>query len=645
MNCLPIVGRELRVAARKRSTFWLRVAAALTAMVIGSGCMVFSLFPGPLPFQMGSVLFKVLTWLCLGAGLSAGLFFTSDCLSEEKREGTLGLLFLTDLRGYDVALGKLLATSLRGFYALLAVLPILSITLCMGGVTGAQYWKSALALVNALFFSLAAGMAVSAVSRDSQKAMMGTLLVLLLLAVGGPVADTTIAGIKQRGFEPLWSLSSPGYVLAAASAWGRSAYWSALVATHFLGWALLGLACALVPHTWQERKKAGAGRSSGWAYAWRYGGARRRVRLRQKLIGRQPVAWLACRERWQSLGLWAIALLTVGGFVTVLIGAVPKESWIVWNWIGGLFMLIIYLWAASQACRFFVEARRSGLLELLLATPLNERQIVAGQWRALLRMFGLPVLLLLGVHVAGSTLSQVGFQRVTRMATTVMSTTVTNQNGAITSRSVIVGSKGIASGNTSTNPSNGITWHTVSVGTNAAAPANVSTNALMASAVFQPLSSTWEILMAVTTAVAAAVSTAANLLALCWFGMWMGLTSRSANMATLKTILFVQIIPGFAIGFAASIVAMLVMSGLLFRGMLSGGAPSFASIALWPLAGAVFSAALAVAKDVGFIVWSRRKLHSSLREEAAHSLGQPRFVVPRPLPAVAATPPVIPAPQ
>ena len=131
----------------------------------------------------------MLTWLCLAAGLSAGLFFTSDCLSEEKREGTLGLLFLTDLRGYDVVLGKLLATSLRGFYALLAVLPILAITLFMGGVTGAQYWKSALALVNALFFSLAAGMAVSAVSRDSQKAMMGTLLVLLLLALGGPVAD------------------------------------------------------------------------------------------------------------------------------------------------------------------------------------------------------------------------------------------------------------------------------------------------------------------------------------------------------------------------------------------------------------------------------------------------------------------------
>ena len=157
MNYLPIADRELRVAVRKRSTFWLRVAAALTGLVIGGGCLVLSKLFGANSVSLGSVLFSTLTWLCLVAGLSAGLFFTADCLSEEKREGTLGLLFLTDLRGYDVALGKLLATSLRCFYALLAVLPILAITLLMGGVTGAQYWKATLALVNALFVSLSAG--------------------------------------------------------------------------------------------------------------------------------------------------------------------------------------------------------------------------------------------------------------------------------------------------------------------------------------------------------------------------------------------------------------------------------------------------------------------------------------------------------
>lgn len=117
---LPIVERELRVAARKRSTFWVRISAAFTAMVIGGGFLILSAVAG-FAFatrSLGSVLFGLLTWLCLAASLSAGLFFTADCLSEEKREGTLGFLFLTDLRGYDVVLGKLLATSLRCVYAL-----------------------------------------------------------------------------------------------------------------------------------------------------------------------------------------------------------------------------------------------------------------------------------------------------------------------------------------------------------------------------------------------------------------------------------------------------------------------------------------------------------------------------------------------
>ena len=109
MNCLPIVDRELRVAAHKRSTFWLRVGAAVTGLVIGGGGLTLCKVYGISTPQMGGMLFNLLTWLCLATGLSAGLFLTSDCLSEEKREGALGLLFLTDLRGYDVVLGKLLA--------------------------------------------------------------------------------------------------------------------------------------------------------------------------------------------------------------------------------------------------------------------------------------------------------------------------------------------------------------------------------------------------------------------------------------------------------------------------------------------------------------------------------------------------------
>src|SRR5262245_16025590 len=182
MTFLPVAERELRVASRKRSTLWVRVVAALVALVVGGGFLVLSTVGFAFgTTSLGKGLFGTLTWLSLGVALSAGLFLTSDCLSQEKREGTMGFLFLTDLSGYDLVLGKLLATSLRGFYAVLAVFPVLAVTLLMGGVTGAQFWNTALALVSALFLSLAAGLFTSAISRDSQRALAGRLVLVVLL--------------------------------------------------------------------------------------------------------------------------------------------------------------------------------------------------------------------------------------------------------------------------------------------------------------------------------------------------------------------------------------------------------------------------------------------------------------------------------
>ena len=163
MTFLPIVERELRVAARKRSTYWLRTVAASIALLIGSACLLLFRVGGFASLGAGSMVFNAVMWLFVCIALGAGLFFTSDSLSEEKREGTLGFLFLTDLRGYDVVAGKLLATTLRGFFPLLAFFPIVAVTLLMGGVTGAEFWKTSVALLNALFFSLAAGLFVSAV--------------------------------------------------------------------------------------------------------------------------------------------------------------------------------------------------------------------------------------------------------------------------------------------------------------------------------------------------------------------------------------------------------------------------------------------------------------------------------------------------
>src|SRR5438046_9586902 len=93
MTFLPIVDRELRVAARKRNTFYLRVVAALIALVIGGGFMVLSLLPfgGMTPFggrgQMGRPVFAVLTWLGLGMALRVGRFLPSGCVGDGELQG------------------------------------------------------------------------------------------------------------------------------------------------------------------------------------------------------------------------------------------------------------------------------------------------------------------------------------------------------------------------------------------------------------------------------------------------------------------------------------------------------------------------------------------------------------------------------
>jgi hypothetical protein len=577
MTFLPIVDRELRLASRKHSTFWLRVTAALVAYVIGSGLLVMHTLGGLNRIALGGALFGILTWLAFGAALATGLFFTSDCLSEEKREGTLGFLFLTDLRGYDVAGGKLLATSLRCCFALLAIFPILATTLLMGGVTGAQFWERGLALLNGLVCSLAAGLFISAISRDSQKAMAGTLFLLLLWLGGGYLADGILSLVKWRAPRTVFCLSSPIYVFWSVTAWGKTYFWRGLLINQVIAWVLFGLASLLVPRTWQERRAATKPYStSSWGYLWRYGGRRRRTRLRRRLIGRNAVLWLACRERWQSLGAWAMVFVIAGAFVALLLSDLPPQLWVVWSSFSWAFIWLIYLWAASQSSRFFIEARRSGLIELLMAAPVRVRDIIDGQWRGLLRLFALPVVLLLLVQLVGSYFAA-------RQSVNLVPATA----------------RGMMPG----------------------------------------------LATALASAGAGVVIVAANLVAISWFGMWMGMTSKTNNLATLKTLVFVEVIPSMAISFASALVIPILIVPMMLKGGLSAntaGAWITSALKSWlPLVTLSLTTSLSLGKDIGFFVWARRRLHKSFREEATRSLSPFRYVAPPLIPAPIPAPPVI----
>src|SRR5256885_3388743 len=115
MTLLPIVERELRVAARKRSTFWLRSVAGVIALVIGIACLSLFTLGGLGSSGPGGMVFGAIMWLFLCAALAAGLFFSFHCPPGEKRGGTLGFFFFSYLRWVDRAPGQQPAAPLRRF--------------------------------------------------------------------------------------------------------------------------------------------------------------------------------------------------------------------------------------------------------------------------------------------------------------------------------------------------------------------------------------------------------------------------------------------------------------------------------------------------------------------------------------------------
>ena len=402
MTLLPIVERELRVAARRRLTHWARFGAALAALAVMFWILALQRGAGlGSPKETGKMLFVVLASMSFFFCLAFGGYATADCLSAERRRGTLGLLFLTDLNGYDVVLGKLAATSVGAVYALLALVPVLALPLLMGGVAKELVWGVAASLLNTLFFALTAGLFVSAVSRDERHAITGTLALIAGITGGLPL----LGALLETWFEGQWRYGAAQALFVCSPAYGffqglnvlgmvgsAMPFWVSMAVTHGLAWLFLGLACVILPRTWREHGE-GCARPGGWRERWRWWNPLRRWRKRPAgVLEDNPVTWLSCRRPGRLFGSWT---------VVVLMGA----GWLIGLWTVGEdwlsppapvpFMLLLHgllkYELAGEAGRRFAEDRQSGALELLLATPLTVPEILQGQRRALWRRFAGPM--------------------------------------------------------------------------------------------------------------------------------------------------------------------------------------------------------------------------------------------------------------
>jgi hypothetical protein len=388
MTFLPIVERELRTRSRQWPTYWARVGVGavgtlLCAQLLGVGEVLGS------PAEAGRYAFQGLVVLGFIVG-SLGCLATADSISRERRDETLGLLFLTRVRGLDILLGKFASNSLFMLCSLVAFLPVMMLPVLAGGVSGAEALQVGLMLMVATLLSLMAGLLASTWHVQWSKAA-GTALALVAGLLLLPL-------ILQIGFEPTPTvgLLSPIYGLAYAGKpdatfWLSVGLVIAIVVILFIR-AWRGLLKALRNDRQDkpsEEAAAGVARPSQALVSHRP----------LHPVGDEPIRWLLTRQRGILAMIWTGTLLGIffSGFRSVFpvfrgsagVGwsvSLSSISFALTAITGGLFA-----WAAS---RFFFEAKRSGEFELLVTTPEGARTMVREQWQYLRRAFRWPVVVM-----------------------------------------------------------------------------------------------------------------------------------------------------------------------------------------------------------------------------------------------------------
>ena len=409
MQFLSVAERELRVAARKRSSFRVRIFASVVALfVCGFSLWFVTLFRArPIP---GEQLFYVLSWLAFFFACIVGPALTADSVNEEQNNGTLGLLFLTNLNSISISLGKLFGHGVLALYSIISIVPIMALPFLLGGTDIQSLAKTAIVLVVTLVLSLVIGMFASTVCRKTWVATVVALFILAALVMGVPIF-TVIVRVALRTTLPAWlDLLTPAYSLYMA---GPNAtmlvgnrLWSALGVQMLIALGFFAATNVLLPRVWKEGKSRKKTRYFAAAWNWlKYGPAEARRKMRAHLLRINPILWLSCRERFGPFGFAAFLLVLVfciswgGRNVPFMIPNDPFLAPMV-AWIAGLSFLYVafcFRFAAAASERFAAD-RKAGALELITCTPITTREIIRGHWLGLVRRFWGAALLLLALH-------------------------------------------------------------------------------------------------------------------------------------------------------------------------------------------------------------------------------------------------------
>lgn len=371
-----VLQRELLRTSRRPSSYSARTAAAILT--------AFALLGNMSGLRGGRTVYFAAVVLAYIACIFEGSRRASGTISDEKQEGTLGLLLLTPLSGAQLVYGKYAAVLASAFQTGLAAVPIMSVGLLLGGVSIGEFLRTLFALAHTLSLTAAIAIIYSARGKDSVRAMTRTWAVLFFGSI--------ICSITNRIlFQYAWYIN-PITPLSAITDGGNRlrphAFWISILVSQLWVWAALTNCGRQLLKRWQNEEEASFKAVADISYqdAAELGPdlVPARVKDSPRWFTENPMQWFTLRDMHMHSGRWGVLVMAVA---CVLIGFVSSIAAQIILFFG---LLLLGISISVAAPRSMAVLRESGALELLVTTPLGEKGIINGHVAGLRKVFRWP---------------------------------------------------------------------------------------------------------------------------------------------------------------------------------------------------------------------------------------------------------------
>ncbi|MHC4351563.1 MAG: ABC transporter permease, partial [Planctomycetota bacterium] len=427
----PIFGKELRVSSRRRRNYVLRFAylAFLTAfmalvwvqMATRGGSALYRLSRMA---EAGKAIIATTVWFQFIATQVVAVIMLSTSISDEIYNRTLGLLMTTPVNSFQIVMGKLFSKLLQLILLLTISLPLLAVVRVFGGVPWSYVVSSLCITLSTAIFLGSLSMFFSIFTRKAYVVILLTCLtagaLFLLIPLLGFMAWHTLdlrSSISLRTMYAVLLLPNPycnlyfnTMLMVEPRALGGIPSFSGYLHCGIMLAASIALLFVCVVRV----RKVALRQATGQLASFRKRRARRKPASttvdreistgRTRRVMGPPIVWKELRlpflgrRKVTSIAVITLCLLILGFTYLLCFAENILDEDDIHQFYAVVFLVIGMLFSTVLASTCITAEKEARSWPLLLATTLDDREILLGKFVGVLRRC-FPAWLLLMGHI------------------------------------------------------------------------------------------------------------------------------------------------------------------------------------------------------------------------------------------------------